>query len=261
MDASDDIPSLAWDVHAHSDYSDGAPLAAMVEAARDVGLDGVGFADHSNVSTLEPGVNRSFDLSETYPDRRHQIRALREEYDLRIFDAIELDYRPADEERIASFLDEAAFDYALGSVHHVEQTNVVVPGAFANASEDERETFVDEYFDLVVDLIESELFDVVAHLDLVERNAELRDHATTDHYQTVAEALARSETVPELNAGRAFSDFGEIHPHPDFLDVLLEAGVEFVAGTDAHAPEELIPRAKLLSEVVASRDIDIVDPR
>lgn len=261
MGAADDNPALAWDVHAHSVYSDGAPLEAMVEAARDAGLDGVGFADHSNVSTLEPGVNRSFDLSETYPDRRHEIQTLREEYDLRIFDAVELDYRPADEEHITSFLDEAAFDYTLGSVHHVEQTNVVVPGTFADASEDERETFVDKYFDLVVDLVESELFDVVAHIDLTQRNAELRDHATTEHYRTVAEALAKSETVPELNAGRAFGDFGEVHPHPDFLDVLQEAEIEFVAGTDAHAPDELVSRAEPLSEVITSRGIDIVDPR
>ena len=254
-------PAVTYDYHAHSEYSDGSEMAAMVEAARDVGLDGVGFTDHCNVSTREPGVSRPFDLDETYPERRNEIAVLRDEFDVSIFDAVEMDYRPTDEDRIEAFLADAGFEYALGSVHHVGERNVVVPGEFADATEAECAAFVDEYFAEVVELVESELFDVVAHVDLVERNAELRGYATTEHYRAVADALADSRTVPELNAGRAFADYGELHPHPEFLDVLQAAGVGFVTGTDAHTPSELVARAEYLSEVVDGRDLDLVDLR
>lgn len=259
MGADSATPGVAYDYHVHSDYSDGTDMAAMVEAARTAGLDGVGFADHCNVSAEEPGVSRSFDLDETYPERRREIEALREASDVRIFDAVEMDYRPADEERIEAFLDEAAFEYAIGSVHHVGHRNVVVPGEFADDSEDERAAFVDRYFGLVTDLIESELFDVVAHVDVTERNPELRDYATVEQYEAVADALATSRTVPELNAGRAFGDYGELHPHPQFVDVLRSAGVRFVTGTDAHTPDELRSRAEYLADAVADRDFNLVD--
>lgn len=260
---SDDsaAPSMAYDYHAHSEYSDGKPMAAMVEAARDAGLDGVGFADHCNVSPDEPGVNRPFDLDETFAERRREIESLREEFDVEIFDAVEMDYRPEDESRIEEFLADAGFEYALGSVHHVGEHNVAAPWEFSEYSDDERAAFVAEYFAEVVELVESELFDVLAHVDLVERNEALRGYATTAQYRDVAEALSDSRTVPELNAGRVFGDYGELHPHPEFLDVLQAEGVRFVAGSDAHTPDELGARAEYLSEAVAERGVDIAELR
>lgn len=261
MDADSTTPAMAYDFHAHSDYSDGKAMAAMVEAARDAGLDGVGFADHCNVSAEEPGVSRPFDLDETYAERRSEIESLREESDIDIFDAVEMDYRPADEDRIEAFLADAEFEYALGSVHHVGGRNVAAPWEFADDSEAERAAFVDEYFATVIDLVESGLFDVVAHVDLTERNEALRGHATADRYRDVAEALADSRTVPEINAGRVLSGYGELHPHPEFLDVLRGADVPFAVGTDAHTPDELQDRVEYLSSVVDGLDVDIVDVR
>ena len=259
MDLDSATPAMAYDCHAHSDYSDGEKMAAMVEAARDAGLDGVGFADHCNVSAEEPGVSQPFDLDETYAERRREIESLRDEFDVDIFDAVEMDYRPADEDRVEAFLADANFEYALGSVHHVGERNVAVSGEFADDSEAERAAFVDEYFAEVVDLVESELFDVLAHVDLTERNEALRGHATMDHYRDVAEALADSQTVPELNAGRVLADYGELHPHPEFLDVLQSADVQFVTGTDAHTPDELDARVEYLSNIIHSRDIEVVE--
>lgn len=261
MGAGSDTPAMTNDFHVHSDYSDGKSMVTMVEAARDAGLDGVGFADHCNVSAEEPGVSRSFDLDETYAERRREIESLREEFDVEIFDAVEMDYRPADEDRIEAFFADADFEYALGSVHHVGERNVVAPWEFDDDSETERAAFVDEYFAAVVDCVESELFDVLAHVDLVERNEVLRGHATADQYRAVAKALSDSRTVPELNAGRVLDDYGELHPHPEFLEILREANVSFAVGTDAHTPTELIDRVEYLSNVVESLDVDIVDVR
>lgn len=251
---------MEYDYHAHSTFSDGSEMETMIEAAQDVGLDGIGFADHCNVSIEEPGMSLAWDLDETYPERRRKVQTLREEFDLRIFDAVEMDYRPEDEERIETFLGEADFDYTLGSVHHVGTRDVAAPTPFSDEPDEVRRQFVDRYFELVVELIESELFDVVAHLDLTERNANLRTYATEEHYRAVAAALATSSTVPELNAGRVFSDYGEVHPHPEFLEVLLDEGIPFVPGTDSHLGDEVGRRTEYISENIREWDIQIVDP-
>ena len=250
------------DYHVHSSYSDGEFLGWMVQAAEEAGLDGVGFADHCNVSDREH-MRRykhrfGFNLDVTYERRRTAIDGLRPEHDLRIFDAVEMDYHPADEPEIATFLEAAGFDYAIGSVHEIQEANVHWP-YFEDRSTDEQRAAVDEYFERVVALVDSGLFDIVAHPDIVERNPALRGYATRGHYEAVAGALADSGTVPELNAGRIDGDYGEFHPNPEFLSVLAEYDVAVTVGSDAHAPDELRDRVPLLTDRLESANVAVTE--
>ncbi|MFB6131229.1 MAG: PHP domain-containing protein [Salinigranum sp.] len=254
--------SLEYDYHVHSNYSDGRQLERMVEAAADAGLDGVGFADHCNVSERED-VRREkyrlgFNLDRTYERRRRAIDSLAERRDLRIFDAVEMDYDPREEALVGEFLSAAAFDYAIGSVHYLEGVNVHDVPHFGEKSEDEREALVEEYFEHLRALVDSELFDVAAHVDVIERNPALRGFATRDHYERVAEAFARSRTVPEVNAGRIHDEYAEFHPASAFTDVLLDRGIEFTVGSDAHAPDEVRERTPELEAAFERRGIDPV---
>jgi len=251
------------DYHVHSNYSDGSFLYRMTEAAAEAGLEGVGFADHCNVSAREPQRREKrlfgFTLDATYERRRSAIERLREWFDIRVFDAVEMDYVPDERDRIAAFLEEAAFDYAVGSVHTVDDVNVQAARPFRDASEAERRAVVEGYYDAVVDLIESELFAVAAHLDLPERNSQLRGLATGEQYERVADALAGSRTVPELNAGRVLREYGEFHPADPFLAALRERGVEMTLGTDSHDPEEIQPRMEVAREFARERGFELAE--
>ena len=252
---------VTTDYHVHSNYSDGTQMPRMLDAAADAGLDAVGFADHCNVSQrawlMESKRKYGVNLDRTYQLRREGICLLREQYDLAIYDAVELDYDPRDEDDIEAFLAEADFDYAIGSVHRVDGTNVQSSSPFTDVAETEREAFVDDYYDRLVSLVESELFEIAAHVDLVTRTPQLRGYTTPDHHEMVADAFARSRTVPEVNAGRALREsYGEFHPEPEFLDELRERGVEFVAGSDSHRPAELRERVPALSETFEARKME-----
>ena len=251
---------MEFDYHVHSNYSDGFFLPRMVRAAADAGLSGVGFADHCNVSERERARREKraygFNLDMTYGRRREAIERLREEYDLAIYDAVEMDYDPREEERIAAFLADAGFDYAVGSVHAVDGRNVQRASLFEDASEAERRDVVDTYYDALVALVESELFDVAAHVDLLERTEPLRGYATEGHYERVADAFERSCTIPELNAGRVLRDYGEFHPAPRFLDLLHERGVPVTLGTDSHSPRQLRERVDTIREYLGDADWD-----
>ncbi len=252
------------DFHVHSNYSDGEFLRSMVRAAEAAGLEGVGFADHCNVASRDgPESMRGvygFNLDLTYERRRRGIERLREDFDLAIYDAVEMDYDPRDEAAIDAFLSEAGFDYAIGSVHAVDGDNVQVPSHFAAMSETERDAVVDEYFDRLVALVESELFDIAAHVDLLERTPPLRGRATEVHYRRVARALADSRTVPEVNAGRALTDAGIVHPGERFLEVLRDHDVAVTVGTDSHHPDELPDRAAALEDFFDERGLEPVAP-
>jgi Histidinol phosphatase and related hydrolases of the PHP family len=252
------------DYHVHSTYLDGRFLFQMVRAAAEAGLDGVGIADHCNVSARADLAEQKhllgFNLDRTYQRRRAAIERLREESAVAIYDGVEMDYHPEEEEAIAEFLDEAGFQYSIGSVHYLDGVNAHVEPYFRQQSDAERRRTVDRYFDRLVSLAESELFDVAAHPDLAERDPALRGYATEEQYRQAAAAFADSRTVPELNAGRALDEYGEVHPHPEFLDVLGEYDVAVSVGTDAHRPEEIGERTSLIERYLESRGLDPVEP-
>lgn len=256
--AGDGAP-IRFDFHTHSTYSDGAELAAMAEMAADCGLDGLGFADHCNVTDPALRSHEVYSLHETYEARREEIRELNDEYDVQLFDAVELDYVPGQEATLERFLESAGFEYSLGSVHHVDGRNVMHAPSVDDLKDEELADLVEDYFATVVSLVESELFDVVSHLDVVSRNPALRGIPEREHYERVAMALQDSRTVPEVNLGRTTREAGVVHPDPASLDTFDTHGIEFVVGTDAHRPQQLAACLEFLTESKSDLPVDFVD--
>ncbi|MFW6316986.1 MAG: PHP domain-containing protein [Halorubrum sp.] len=251
---------MTVDVHAHTSYSDGSGIPLMVDAAEAAGLDAVGFTDHCSLSEAWRDErllwNRNFDR--TYVRRRTALSIVADRTDLAIYDAVEMDYERELEAAIAGFLDEAGFDYAIGSVHYVAGRQVFPFESFADASDAERRAFVDDYYDAVVSLVESELFDVLAHADLIENHPALRGLTTDAHRGRVAAACADSRTVPEINAGRA-GDRGEFdlfHPTEPLLEAFRDRDVEFVVGTDSHDPADFADRVPRLERFLDETGIE-----
>lgn len=258
-----DFEGLA-DYHTHSTYSDGSFMDWMVDAAAEAGLAGIGISDHCMLSD-EPRFRNhrdvaGYNLDITYERRRQAIDALRERREIEIYDAVEMDYVSGEEDRIAAFLEEAAFDYAIGSVHHVAGGNVHFSTRFAEKSRAELADAVDGYFDTLERLIRSELFEIAAHPDIVERNEALRGVANEDHYRQIAAAFADSRTIPEINAGRVTADYGRLHPRDRFLDILIEYDIPMTVGTDAHRPDAIGDRLEHILSAFRDRGIEPVDP-
>jgi histidinol-phosphatase (PHP family) len=232
----------------------------MLEAAEAAGLEALGFADHCNVSPREEQRRAKtalgFNLDMTYERRREAIAAMNERFDLTVRDGVEMDFDSRDLDEIEAFLEEADFEYAIGSVHHLEGMNVHIEPYFARKDDDERAALVEEFYSEAVALIDSGLFDIAAHVDLVERNPALRDYATEDHFHRVAEAAENSRTLLEINAGRVLGEYGELHPAPDFMEVLSSYDVEFVLGTDSHTPDEIPERKEELEKFVTAHGLE-----
>lgn len=253
-----------YDYHVHSNYSDGFPLSRMVKAAEDSVLDGIGFTDHCNVLSRDGmDVNRAImghNLDMNYERRREGIIHLQKNTDIRIFDAAEVDYHPSSQDKIEKFLHEVGFDYTLGSVHYLNNKNIQIYSDFSDLSDNELDNLAQKYYDMIISLINSDLFDVVSHIDLIERNDKLSGRVTKDEFRDVAHALKNSKTIPEINVGAINADCGDFHPRSDFLEILLENDIEFTIGTDSHRPCEIKNRVTKMQSILEEYGIDPANP-
>ncbi|RQH02645.1 histidinol-phosphatase HisJ family protein [Natrarchaeobius oligotrophus] len=239
--------TIDFDLHTHTTYSDGYDMREMAEAAERAGLAGIGFTDHCLPYEDPFGRRTEYDLEETYVRRRRDIDEVRASTDVDIYDAVELNYDPNHESEIRTFLDEAGFDYAIGSVHYADEYYVMENESFVDRSESVKRTAIETYVDWQVRLIESGLFDVIGHVDVTQRRPSIRGAMNEGQYRRIAEALAGSDTALEINAGRLDRSYATVHPHPDFLSVFRDGDISLVAGTDAHAPDQVQNRNRLLS--------------
>lgn len=249
--------TMQYDYHVHSNYSDGAPLEEMVATGLEVGLEGIGIADHCIISTGEIRRDGAFedrlefaDIEENLPQRREEIRALDDSYDLRVFDTVEIDYFRADEGNIASFIEAAEFDYVIGSIHFVDGIHFCNNGYFQSKSRAERRELIQLHLRDLVGLVESELFDIVGHIDVFERYPAFRGLVEHRDFRPLIEALRKSRTVPEINVGRLFGDYSDSNPRRDLVDFFVENGVEFTFGSDAHHPEAMERSVRYLRRVL-----------
>ena len=247
------------DVHSHTTFSDGSNLSEMIRAAETAGLDALGLTDHCIVTHDSFGRRAKYDLVETYEQRRDAVEAARKETTLTLYDAAEVSYVESEATAIREFLSTAGFEYTIGSVHFAEQYDYTTDVQYVKADAETRRAAIKRYYDAVVTLVESELFDVLGHLDLPERLPTLRGFSSPEDYERVAVALADSQTVPELNAGRVNRSLNRLHPNPEMLDSFRAHGVEFVLGTDSHTPDELTARVPALEAAVDRSPADVVE--
>ncbi len=245
------------DLHVHSTYSDGWDMGEMATAAMEAGLSTLGVADHCPVGQDAFGRRDRYDLVETYEARRDELATVAAETGVMMLDGAEVNFEPQKEDRIRAFLEEAEFTYTIGSVHFVGDHDVAQPD-LAGASAAERRRVVDEYVDWLIALVESELCEILGHLDLPQRAPALRGLMDESHYTRIANALADSRTIPELNAGRVDRTYATIHPHPDALPIFAERGISFVAGSDAHTPAQLHHRLSGLSDILETHAVEYV---
>ena len=235
---------LAQDYHVHSTLSPdgGSTMDALCLRAIELGIAEIGFSEHASFDPRDPMAgffdpNRYFDEIATVRERYgHQI-AVRA--------GLEVNYSPGHEEEIRSLLEVHPFDFVLGGVHLVEDSN-----GWANlASEgdssgwfqarDERAGYL-PYFDLLRRAVGSGLFDLIAHFDLckwygVGFYGPFRPDLFASEVDTILKDMIGRGIGLEINASGLFEPPAEPYPTLDIVQRYVAlGGVIVVVGSDAH---------------------------
>jgi len=232
---------LPADYHMHTPlcyHAVGEPVEYAAHA-KEVGLDEIGFSEHS------PMPRDDFDdwrlLRGKLDEYVEKVRkAQRDHPDLVIKLALEVDYLPGLEDWIRELAGAHPWDYFIGSVHYVSPVwDIDNPKKLSEWSKHDPWEVWSMYFERLAMAAQSGLFNTIGHADLCKKFCFYPKRDCTPLFEQFLDAAAKSGVAIELNTAGLRKDCKEIYPSPAFLALAASKRVPITFGSDAHAPKEV----------------------
>ena len=210
----------------------------MCRKAMELGLIEVGFSEHVDFDPVDQGFG-FFDYDRYVEDIERARELFRNTLIVR--KGVEIDYQRCYEERIREWLQDKKFDFTIGSVHYLNHKMI---GPELAATGDLRGIYR-SYFTEVRYSVESGLFDVVGHLDLVGRRVAGSSHGAEEisyreNMKQILQEIAEQKMYLEINSKGMKEAYADTMPSREMISEYIESGGELVSvGSDAHCTEEL----------------------
>ena len=213
-------------------------LFEYVEKAIFKGISEIAFTDHIPLP-------ESFDLAhrmqlndmEKYARWIQQARGIYPEITIRF--GIEADYYEGLEKYTESFISRYDFDIVIMSVHfihHWPEGNWVFEYDFPEKSKKE---IYKDYLSTVKRGIETGLFDVLGHVDIIKSPGDSLIEIVPDDVNTLLETLKNNDMSLEINTSGYRKKVEEPFPGFDWLSLIKEKSVSLTTGSDAHHPDQV----------------------
>jgi histidinol-phosphatase (PHP family) len=230
------------DYHIHSTFScDGrSSINDYCKKAIELKFHEIGFSEHMDFDPSDEGFG--FFNYDSYASAIKEARLLFKN-ELTIRKGVEVDYQKRFEDQIRDWLQGKSFDFIIGSVHYVKG-EILSPHLLAKRNLKE---IYKEYFDEVENSIESRLFNVVGHLDVVRKYAvnRLVHRGNLEYWKKLEAVLGEirdSKMFLEINSKRYAlkARCVEVLPNKKTIKRYLDCGGKRISiGSDAHSKEEL----------------------
>lgn len=231
---------MTSDYHIHTALCKHATgsMEEYVQQAIKIGLNEIAFTDHIPLPD-------EFDLAhrmhpsqiETYLS---EIRKLQDKYpQISILCGIEADYYEGFENYLQDFLATYPFDIVIMSVHFIKgwpENN----WAFSYYFPDKTLTQIySEYLEAVLKGIQTGLFDIIGHLDLIKSEEQSLVSENSNQIIEILQVAKKKNMAIEINSSGLRKDIEETYPSFDILPLIEESGLPMTFGSDAHAPEQV----------------------
>ncbi|AZB43375.1 histidinol-phosphatase HisJ family protein [Bacillus sp. FJAT-42376] len=155
--------------------------------------------------------------------------------------SIEMDYTPGKHKEMERFIKQYDFDYVIGSIHWVDDFGIDLKEFIHEWDHRDLYDTYTKYYDQVVTLAESNLFDIVGHLDLVKifNYVPENEEFLLEQYERAARALSNSKTCVEISTAGLRKPTGQLYPDERLLKMCHDKGVPIVLSSDAHQPQDV----------------------
>ena len=232
-----------YDYHTHSLFSidSETPLKTMLEAAIALNLKEIAITDHCDFTwPIQKILNPTF-CFDKYCSIISELQILYQEK-INILLGCEMGIRDDLGDVIRNITSAYAFDFIIGSMHDVEASDFSTREFFKTR---EKTAAYQEYFERMLKAVQACDFDVLGHMDYIQRYATYSDPTLhyadyNEHIDAVLRLLISTNKGLEINTGSF--NYGMNHPHPSFEIICRyrELGGEIITiGSDAHNPVRL----------------------
>ena len=204
------------------------------EQALKIGLKEIGFSDHAPfIKHPLPGITMSM---QELPQYHRMIERVRGEFSgrLSIKIGIETDYIPGYEEKTRILLAGYPYDYVYGSIHFIDDWAFDSPDERAKWNESDVNVVYQSYYAHLRKAAESQLFDIMAHVDLVKKFGHRASVDMSEEIRKTARVFHENSVAIEINTSGLRKDVHEIYPSLNALKIYAQENVDIVFGSDAH---------------------------
>lgn len=228
------------DYHVHTMLCSHArgTMEQYVDHALQAGITEICFLDHLTLN--EKGRELSMTPDEVplyyYAARRLQA-AYRSRIKIKV--GLEVDFTPELEESARTAAERFDFDVIGGSVHFVEERNLVSSRISRRLREKPDTAFYENYLDLMDRMLDLKYIDIVCHFDVIKKFGTLPPEWFYDKAGALLDKIAQTGKVLEINTSGAAHPVGEIYPRPALLDGCRKRRIPLSLGSDAHLPEQV----------------------
>lgn len=236
--------------HVHTTGSDGKLSPEdTAKLAIEKGLSFICFTDHYPYPKGTDNWSKNFHSEEYYNQVQKTINRLEDKIEISF--GAEIGWIPKNKDWIINEVKKRKYDYLLGAVHHLgNTTDYSINASEKNWNETIEaykgiEELVRKYYSQLRSMIESEIFDGVAHFDLVKiwnENSKYFSENEKWYKQEVIktlEIIKKTGICIEINTSGVRKKSKEIHPS---FWILLESKKRYIPitiGSDSHYPEEI----------------------
>ena len=224
------------DMHTHSDNSfDGHHSCVLLcEGALDNGGRGIAITDHCDIDAKDYDF-RAFSINQ-YVQSYTAKKAF--EGKLLVMQGIELGQGIYEKEKSLDILNAFNYDFVLGAIHNLKDTPDFY---YLDYSKNDVNDLLKCYFEAVLELVEWDMTDSLAHLTYPLRYICGRDNIEVDLSKyceiidAIFETLIKNEKSLELNVSGLYSEIGDTLPTEALIKRYYDLGGRLITvGSDSH---------------------------
>jgi histidinol-phosphatase (PHP family) len=130
-------------------------------------------------------------------------------------------------------------DFVMGSIHVIDDWPFDSPGYQDGYAKWDITELYREYYGRLEKLVESGLFNVLGHIDLVKKFGYRPEGDVSGALHSLLDRIAASGMLMEANTAGFDKPVGEMYPSLDILKAARERGIPITMGSDSHAPGEV----------------------
>lgn len=166
----------------------------------------------------------------------------RSDYPIKINFGLEICWFEQHEDSIRQLVSDGYFDYLLGSVHWID--NWTFNQRKYQWLGKNIDKIYQRYYEMSNTLVESDIFDIIAHPDLVRCHSLFPSYDLKETYMHLCENAKAHNVMIEMNTSKGLG------VNQEFLDIAKKTGVKLSTGSDAHRPEDVGRRIKEVLEII-----------